>query len=57
MTNWKTTLTGLIVIACGVYLIVKGTTEAGIPVVIAGVGLLCAKDSDVTGSGPNATRV
>lgn len=57
MTNWKTTITGVLVIACGVYLIIAGTSEAGIPIVIAGVGLLSAKDSDVTGAGPDARRV
>lgn len=47
--NWKTTLAGLGAVLTGVATIVKGDIVAGVSAVITGVGLLGAKDYDVTG--------
>lgn len=41
--NWKTTFAGCIVMAAGVYQIMSGD-QAGIGTVVAGAGLLAAKD-------------
>lgn len=48
LKNWKTTLTGLASIGAGVILIIKGQVEAGATSVISGLGLIFAKDNDVT---------
>lgn len=69
--NWKTTLAGLVVvIGLGGKLIValktKDFTNAGailqelipdIMLLAAGLGLIKAKDQNVTGAGPNAVNV
>jgi len=50
MKNWKTTLVGITIIIAGIYVFVttKDWTQAGIAVT-AGIGLLLAKDNNVTG--------
>lgn len=52
--SWKTAITGIVTVGSGIFLIVKGNTEVGISLVVAGVGLFFAKDSDVTGVGKDA---
>ena len=47
--NWKTTLAGLGGIITGIALVVKGDIVGGISAVVNGVGLVAAKDSNVTG--------
>lgn len=47
--NWKTTLSGLGAIVSGIALIVKGDIAGGVTAVITGIGLVAAKDSNVTG--------
>lgn len=49
MKNWKTTLSGLICLVFGGWMIIKGMEEIGGLAVVAGLGLLGAKDSNVTG--------
>lgn len=47
--NWKTTLSGLGAVITGVATIVKGDVVTGVSVIITGLGLVSAKDYDVTG--------
>lgn len=47
--NWKTTISGLGAIISGIALIVKGDIAGGVTAVITGIGLVAAKDSNVTG--------
>ena len=57
MKSWKTTLTGVLTIIAGLtsggLLVMKGQVEAGIGTAItaitAGIGLINAKDNNVTG--------
>lgn len=49
MTNWKTTLAGIASILGGVNLLVQGQIAEGIPLIVAGIGLLFAKDFNITG--------
>ena len=50
--NWKTTLSGFSAIVGGVTLIiVKGNMMDGVTAIITGVGLIFAKDFNVTGGG------
>jgi len=49
MKNWKTTISGGIIFAGGIYLIVKGETVQGALCLATGLGLLSAKDNNVTG--------
>lgn len=49
MKNWKTTLTGALVVIAGVALIYVGKTVEGTALLVAGLGLLSAKDNNVTG--------
>lgn len=51
MKNWKTTLSGLGMIAYGVIGVLLGKVGWDIagPSIIGGIGLILAKDSDVTG--------
>ena len=49
LKNWKTTLAGLGAIITGVATIVKGDIVGGVSAVITGIGLIGAKDYDVTG--------
>lgn len=57
MKSWKTTLSGVLTIvaaiATGALLVMKGQVEAGIGAAIAGItsgiGLINAKDNNVTG--------
>lgn len=49
LKNWKTSLAGLGAILTGAAMIVKGNYVEGIASVSAGIGLLKAKDSNVTG--------
>lgn len=48
--NWRTSLVGTVIIIAGVYVFIssKDYTQAG-TAIIAGIGLLCAKDGNVTG--------
>lgn len=50
MKNWKTSLVGLAIIGAGIYVFVttKDWTQSGIAVGV-GIGLLLAKDNNVTG--------
>lgn len=51
MKNWKTTLAGLASIISGIALATNNPDrlqEAG-TLILAGIGLLCAKDNNVTG--------
>jgi len=47
--NWKTSLSGLGAIITGVAVVLKGDVVGGVTAIITGVGLLTAKDFDVTG--------
>lgn len=47
--NWKTTLSGIGAVITGVATIVKGDVITGVSVIITGLGLVGAKDYDVTG--------
>jgi len=47
--NWKTTLAGLGALVSGIALIVKGDIAGGVTAVLSGIGLVAAKDSNVTG--------
>ena len=49
MKNWKTTLAGAASILTGIVQIIKGDIATGATAVITGVGLIFAKDNDVTG--------
>jgi hypothetical protein len=49
LKNWKTTLAGLGAIITGIATIVKGDIVSGVSAVITGIGLVGAKDYDVTG--------
>lgn len=49
MKNWKTTLTGVAVIIAGCALIYVGQAAVGGTVILIGLGLVSAKDSNVTG--------
>jgi len=50
MKNWKTSLIGLVIIIAGIYVFIttKDWTQSGIAVGV-GIGLLMAKDNNVTG--------
>jgi hypothetical protein len=47
--NWKTSLAGLGAVITGIATIVKGDIVGGVSVIITGLGLVGAKDYDVTG--------
>jgi len=47
--NWKTTFSGFAAIIGGAALIVKGDLVGGVTAILSGVGLVAAKDSNVTG--------
>lgn len=47
--NWKTSLAGLGAVLTGIATIVKGDVVTGVSAVITGIGLVGAKDFDVTG--------
>lgn len=57
MTNWKTTVSGILTIlggiAAGGKLVLAGQVAEGVGIIItavtAGIGLIVAKDSNVTG--------
>lgn len=58
MKNWKTTSTGITMVVAGIvglYFaakagnITEGTVMAGLTSVLGGIGLILAKDSNVTG--------
>lgn len=49
MINWKTTLSGIASIITGIVAILNNHVTEGIAAIVAGVGLLAAKDSNVTG--------
>lgn len=49
MKNWKTTISGVIVIATAIYLFYIGEKLQGGATLIIGIGLLSAKDDNVTG--------
>jgi hypothetical protein len=49
MKNWKTTLAGAAGILTGIVQIVKGDIATGAGTIVASVGLIFAKDHDVTG--------
>lgn len=47
--NWKTSLAGIGAVITGIATIVKGDVVGGVTAVITGIGLVGAKDFDVTG--------
>lgn len=47
--NWKTTLAGIGAVLTGVATVVKGDIVGGVTAIITGIGLVGAKDYDVTG--------
>ena len=49
MKSWKTTISGALVLASGIYLLVKGQNVQGGICITIGLGLLSSKDSNVTG--------
>ena len=49
MKNWKTTIAGGICVIAGVALIYVGKAVEGGSLIIAGLGLISAKDSNATG--------
>lgn len=50
LTSWKTTITGLVLIAFALIGFAMGLTwDQALPMVVAGLGLLAAKDHNVTG--------
>jgi hypothetical protein len=50
LRNWKTTITGVAAILSGVKIYIStGNINEALTAIIAGVGLLFAKDHDVTG--------
>lgn len=50
MKNWKTTLAGVSMLLSGIVLIVSEKNYAsGVTAIIAGIGLVFAKDGNVTG--------
>lgn len=51
MKSWKTTICGLILIAAGIVFITLKETAYAVMSIPAGIGLLAAKDSTVTGVG------
>jgi len=53
LRSWRTTIAGLAVLAGGIYLVVIGKTVEGGIIIAAGLGLLGAKDFNVTGTGRN----
>ena len=46
--NWKTTLMGLGSLFSGVLLVVKGNVQEGLAAITTGVGLILAKDAEIT---------
>lgn len=51
MKSWKTTISGAVLFAGGIYLLVVGKSVEGGICMTAGVGLLSAKDYNATGKG------
>lgn len=49
MKSWKTTICGALALIGGIYLLTKGQSAEGGICITLGLGLLSAKDSDVTG--------
>lgn len=49
LKNWKTTLMGVASVATGISLIASGNTEGGVSAILAGIGLIFAKDVNQTG--------
>ena len=49
MKNYKTTISGAILLISGIVMFCIGMKAEGITAAVAGVGLLSAKDYDVTG--------
>jgi hypothetical protein len=49
MKNWKTTLAGAASILTGLVQVIKGDIATGATAIVTGVGLIFAKDHDVTG--------
>ncbi|MDX2195720.1 MAG: hypothetical protein NW207_04825 [Cytophagales bacterium] len=50
LRNWKTSLSGLASVILGIISIAGGDVGTGIATIVSGVGLVAAKDSDVTGT-------
>ena len=44
--NWKTTLFGITSILTGIATIIKGDIQTGLSIIVAGAGLVFAKDHD-----------
>jgi hypothetical protein len=47
-TSYKTSLSGLLAIGFGAYLLSIGQTSEGMASISSGLGLLCARDNNVT---------
>lgn len=58
VTNWKTALSGIVAILAVAVKVVNGTGVGAedIAIVTSALGLIFAKDKDVTGVGADATR-
>ena len=56
--NWKTSLSGVAALMAVLAKVVNGHADwaTDIPMAIAAIGLIFAKDGDVTGIGANARR-
>lgn len=49
MKNWKTTIAGAASLLTGIVQIIKGDIASGASAIVAGIGLIFAKDNNVTG--------
>lgn len=49
MKSWKTTIAGIVAIGAGVWLLTIGKTIEGGALITVGIGLVSAKDNNVTG--------
>jgi len=58
LNNWKTTLSGVAALLAVAAKVANGQSEWAIdvPMVITAIGLLTAKDHDITGVGVDARR-
>lgn len=48
--NWKTSLFGIGALITGIATILKGDLQTGLSTIAAGIGLIFAKDYDISGN-------
>lgn len=48
LASWRTTITGLVVLGLGAYLLHTGEAASGAAMITAGLGLVAARDSTVS---------